>query len=117
MSEDCGRLGSDSPVLGIVHCSSSEGSLGAGSIPSKDDPDSSNVLGSTSRSGNGGDNSGLEFVRRNKRSLHTALIASSEMTTLHLTFSPFLLAAISHKSSVYLIIVRKSANRLYIDDF
>ena len=105
MSEESGRLGMDKPVLGIAQFSAStERSLGGVSMPSADADDSSNELGSISRCGSGGDNSGRELVNRSSNNLHTALTTSNNTTTRHRTFSPFLFAAISHSSSVYCII-------------
>ena len=117
MSWESGRLGIDKPVLGIVQFSAStDRSLGGVSMPSADASLSSNVLGSTSLCGSGGDSSGREFVNRNSNNLHTALIISSNTITRHRIFSPFLFAAISHNSSVYWIICRTSASLLYVGD-
>ena len=102
MSDESGKLGIDSPVLGIVQFSAStERSLGGVSIPSADAEESSNELGSTSLCGRGGDSSGLEFVNRNRSNRQTALIISRSTITRHRIFSPFLFAAISQSSSVY----------------
>lgn len=54
---------------------------------------------------------GRDFVIRVRRNLQMAFRASSRITTLHRTFSPFLLAAISHSNSVYWIICRNRAVR------
>ena len=118
MSEESGRLGIDRPVLGMVQFSAStDRSLGGVSIPSADADDSSSELGSISRCGSGGERSGLEFVKRSSSSRHTAFTTSSNTTTRHRTLSPFLLAAISHSSSVYWIIWSTSAIRLYVGEF
>lgn len=118
MSELSGRLGIDSPVLGIVQFSAStERSLGGVSMPSADAEESSRELGSISLCGRGGDNRGLEFVNRSRSNRQTALTTSSSTTTRHRIFSPFLFAAISHSSSVYWIIWRTVAMRLYVGDF
>jgi hypothetical protein len=118
MSVESGRLGIDSPVLGMVQFSaSSERSLGGVSIPLDDAAASSRELGSISLCGSGGDKSGREFVNRNSSNRHTAFTTSSSTMTRHRTFSPFRFAAISHNSSVYCIIWRTRARRLYVGDF
>lgn len=117
MSDESGKLGIDSPVLGIVQFSAStELSLGGVSIPSFD-AEFSRELGSTSRCGKGGDRSGLELVNRKSSNRQTAFTTSSSTTTRHRTFSPFRFAAISHSNSVYCIICNVRAMRLYVGDF
>ena len=83
MSEESGRLGIANPVRGIVQCASSDLSLGGVSVvvsPSTDIEDeledSSNELGSTSRSGSGGDSNGREFVNLRSNSRQMALMTS-----------------------------------------
>lgn len=118
MSDESGRLGMESPVLGIVQFSASTArSLGGVSIPSAAADCSSNEPGSTSRWGNGGDSNGREFVSRSSRSRHTALTISNSTTTRHRTLSPLRFAAISHSNSVYWIIWSTIAMRLYVGDF
>lgn len=115
MSDDDGSVGRVKPVRGMAHCVSSDGSDGGDSRPSP--WWSSNAPGSTSRSGSGGESRGREFVRRRRSSLHMALILSSKTTALQRAFSPLLLAAISHNSSVYCIICSVRASLLYAGDF
>ncbi len=120
MSDGSGRLGKESPVLGIVHFASSDLSLERLSNSSAEDEEegeSPKELGSTSLSGSGGDNNGLEFVRRSSTSLQKALMISSSTTTRQRTFSPLLFAVISHNSCVYCTICSKLAIRLYVGDF
>ena len=116
-----GRLGRLSPVRGIVHPKElSKLSLSGGvAIPSHWllSFSSSSVRGSTSRSGREGLTSGREFVSRMRRSRQNAFTTSRTTTTRQRIFSPFRLAAISHKSSVYWIICSSNATRLYRGDF
>jgi len=78
---------------------------------------SSPFSSTTSRSGNGGLSSGLEFVNRMSMSLHIALTASSTTTIRHLAFSPFRFAIISSNSSVYCMTCSVTAVRLYVPLF
>lgn len=126
MSLALGREGRVRPVRGIVHFASSEveeeeevegvseegdsvpSSMALGSLFGFD---SSNLLGSTTRPGSGGESKGREFVRRRRRRRVRAFMSSRNTTTRQRVLSPFRLAAISQRSSVYWIIWRRVARR------
>ena len=134
-----GRVDSVMPVRGIVNLSrklidgtfsdSDKGGVGTPASPnalwglkdscsetifSSSSENSSSVSSSigakSSLNGRGGLTSGLEFVKRNKMSLHTALKLSRSTTTRHLLCSPPLrLASISQSNSVYCAIFNSVA--------
>lgn len=124
-----GRDGNVRPVRGMVHFASSdvlvlmlEGVSEVGdSVPSSMACvrslfafDSSSFDASTTRSGNGGESKGREFVSRNRHSRVRAFTASRNTTTRQRIVSPFRRAAISQRSSVYWIICRSVARRRYV---
>ena len=130
MSEESGNEGRERPVRGMVQEISDEAeevvedaSPGNGRSSSSNTDRvgsftfSSSFDGSTSRSGNGGLSSGLEFVNRSRSNRHNALIISSPTTTRHRALSLLRLATISHSNCVCCIICKISANRLYVGDF